>query len=293
MALLRFRKALDTASIPGDWTLVRLTLDWAACPLLLYAEGKPPQPDFHTDRDAWSAWYRTPPRAHHVVYWESDQLQSVGFDESQGLSTFHVQRFEAGWLLGERRGGRTTIYDKHGAVRSTIDLGDASEDLQTTPDGLIWVSYFDEGVFGASIGQQGLVCFNSAGEPVFKYAEFAEQADLPMICDCYAMNVDQTSAVWINYYTDFPLVRLRNFKLDQVWNSFGVLGKTFAVRGEQVIHLRQNQWVVSSLIGSLSSESIFVQAIDENEIAIRSADIAARGVSLAINTGDAVYTLLG
>jgi hypothetical protein len=292
MTLLRFRKALDATSIPGDWTLVRLTVDWAGCPLLLYAEGKPPQPDFHNDRDAWSAWYRTPPRAHHVVYQEADRLQSVALDESSGLSAFHVQRFQEGWLVGERRGGRTTIYDKRGAVRSTLDLGDASEDLQTTADGLIWVSYFDEGVFGCGIGQQGLVCFNSAGEPVFKYAEFAERSDLPMICDCYAMNVDQTGAVWINYYTDFPLVRLSNFKLEQVWNSFGVLGKTFAVRGEQVIHVRQDQLAIGSLIESLSSEPVFFQASDEHGITIRYADVAARGTTLAINTSNAVYTLL-
>jgi hypothetical protein len=208
MTLLRFRKALDVASIPGDWTLVRLALDWAGCPLLLYAEGKPPQPDFHTNRDAWSAWYRTPPRAHHVVYQEGDQLQSVAFDQSSGLSTFHIQRFEEGWLLGESRGGRTTIYDKRGAVRSTLDLGDASEDLQATPGGMIWVSYFDEGVFGKGIGRQGLVCFNSVGDPVFKYGEFAEQNALPMIADCYAMNVDRAGEVWINYYTDFPLGRV-------------------------------------------------------------------------------------
>jgi hypothetical protein len=292
MTSLRFGKALDIASIPSDWQLVRLTLDWAGCPLLLFVEGKPPQPDFHTDRDAWSAWCRTPPKAHHVVFQEAGQLQSLAFDQSQGLSTFHLQRFEEGWLLGERRGGKTKIYDKHGAVRATLDLGDASEDLQTTPDGLIWVSYFDEGVFGSGIGGQGLVCFNRVGDPAFKYAEFAEQNALPMIADCYAMNVDSTGAVWINYYTDFPLVRLSNFKLDQIWNEFGVLGKTFAVRGNELIHLREDRLATSSLIEPRAPEPIFMQAVDESGIAIRYADIAARGMSLAINTNNAVYTLL-
>lgn len=278
---------------------MRLTLDWAGRPLLLFVEGKPPQPDFHANNmDAWSTWYRTPPKAHHLVYQEADRLQSVAFDQSQGLSTFHVQRFKEGWLLGERRGGRTTIYDKGGAVCSTLDLGDASEDLQTTPDGLIWVSYFDEGVFGRGIGREGLVCFNSGGDPVFNYARFAEESALPMIDDCYAMNVDPTGAVWINYYTDFPLVRLSNFKLDQAWNAFGVLGNTFAVRGHQVIHVREHQLATSSLIEPLpSTEATSARAADENGNAIvptsqRHANVAARGASLAINTGDAVYTML-
>ncbi len=157
---------------------------------------------------------------------------------------------------------------------------------------MIWVSYFDEGVFGKGIGRQGLVCFNSVGDPVFKYGEFAEQNALPMIADCYGMNVDQTGEVWINYYTDFPLVRLCNFKLEQVWNAFGVLGKAFAVRENELIHAHKEELAISGLIDPLAPEPILVQATDENEIAIRYADIAARGQSLAINTGDAVYTLL-
>ncbi len=295
MTSLRFRRAFDTASIPSDWTPLRLTVDWTGQPLMLFVEGKPPQPDFHNNVDAWSLWYRRPPKAHHVLYQEAGRLQTVTFDQSQGLSTFHVQRFEEGWLLGERRGGKTTIYDKRGAVRSTLDLGDASEDLQTTQDGQIWVSYFDEGVFGGGIGRQGLVCFDSAGQPVFKYAEFAEQNALPMICDCYAMNVDHTGAVWINYYTDFPLVRLSSFRLEQVWNQFGVLGKTFAVRGDQLIHVWQDHLAINSLAGPLSSEPILMRAEDESGSSITPtkqgyADVAARAGSFVVNIGDCVYS---
>lgn len=72
------------------------------------------------------------------------------------------------------------MYDAQGNTRFELNLGDASEDLQTTPQGLIWVSYFDEGVYGGSIGRQGLVCFDNAGTPLFKYADFAEQNELPM-----------------------------------------------------------------------------------------------------------------
>ena len=166
---------------------------------MLFVEGKPEQPDFYGDPYALSNWYRTPPKAHHLVYWEAGQLRSIQFEESQGVSTFHIQPFEGGWLLGERRGGLTKVYDAHGALRFTLDLGDASEDVQTTPDGRIWVSYFDEGVFGNGVGRQGLICFDSAGRVLFQYADFAEQNALPTIADCYAINVDPTGAVWVNY----------------------------------------------------------------------------------------------
>lgn len=294
MTPLRFRRRFDLAEIPSDWELVRLTLDWVGNPLLLFVEGKPPHPDFHTNVEAWSRSYRTPAKAHHLVHWDEGKLRSVAFDRSQDPSTFHVQPFEGGWLLGQSRGGQTTAYDAHGGVRFTVDLGDASEDLQTTPDGLIWVSYFDEGVFGGGIGRQGLVCFDAGGTPLFKYADFAEQNALPRICDCYAMNVDGKGAVYINYYTDFPLVCLRNFKTERLWLEFGVLGDTFAVCSDDVIYVQNKQLTIRTLLSSSQSTPSVIRAEGENGDLLvpttqRYANIAARGASLIINTGQAVY----
>ncbi len=133
MEFAHFRKIFDLVDIPSDWKLVRLSLDWSGRPLLLFVEGKPPEPDFHHDMEAWSCWYRTQPKAHHVVYSEANKLHSVAFDRSQGLSTFHIQPFESGWLLGDSRGGQATIYDAHGAVRLSLDLGDASETIRPRP----------------------------------------------------------------------------------------------------------------------------------------------------------------
>ena len=138
MGLPHFSKVFDLVGIPNDWNLVSLSADWSGRPLLLFVEGKPPKPDFHRDMEAWSRWYRTPPKAHHVVYEEAGQLRSVAFDHSQGISTFHVQRFESGWLLGESRGGHASFHDARGASRSRVELGDAIESIQTTADGRIW-----------------------------------------------------------------------------------------------------------------------------------------------------------
>jgi len=295
MSLPHFSRVFDLVSIPSDWELKRLSADWSGRPLLLFEEGKPPQPDMHRDREAWSRWYRTPPKAHHVVYQEAGQLRSVAFDQSQGISTFHVQRFENGWLLGESRGGRASLHNASGALRSTVELGDAIESIQTTTDGRIWVSYFDEGVFGSGIGRQGLVCFDSSGKDVFKYADFAEQNALPMISDCYALNVDATGDVWINYYTDFPLVRLREYKLEKVWLNFGVLGDAFAIRGDEIIYMAKGQVSSSSVASEPRGEPLSEVPKDDTGIELaastqRYADTAGRGSAFIINTGEAVYS---
>lgn len=295
MGLPHFSKVFDLVGIPNDWKLVSLSADWSGRPLLLFVEGKPAQPDFYLDTQAWSRWYQTPPKAHHVVYEDAGRLQSVAFDQSQGISTFHVQRFESGWLLGESRGGRASLHDQRGALRSAVEIGDAIESIQTTTDGRIWVSYFDEGVFGNGIGRQGLVCFDSSGKNLFKYADFAEQNHLPMICDCYALNVDMRGDVWLNYYTDFPLVRLHNHKLERAWPKFGVLGNAFAIRGDEIIHMAKDQFSAVSVATEPRSEPLYAAPRDDsgNELAVspqRGANTAGRGSAFIINTGDAIYS---
>jgi hypothetical protein len=291
MTSLRFRKLIDLNELPKDWTLVRLALDWSGRPLLLMAEGKPEHPELSNDMEAFTRWYRTPPKAHHMIYWTGNAQKALCFEQSQRLSTFHVQPFGDGWLLGDRRGGLATVHDAHGYIRGSFDLGDASEDLQTTPDGQIWVSYFDEGVFGSGIGSQGLVCFDKTGLPVFRYGEFAEKNGLPMICDCYAMNVAPEGDVWINYYTDFPMVHLRDHALVRVWPEFGVMGNGFAIREGTGFSVRNLQFVSRNL-DSLEIEVI--DALDENgsrltPLSMAHIGMAARGSHMIINTGSAVF----
>ena len=71
----------------------------------------------------------------------------------------------------------------------------------------------------------------------FKYSDLSDQHALPMISDCYAVNVDQISVVWINYFTDFPMVRLRGFEVERVRLDFRILDNTFAVRDSVVVYL--------------------------------------------------------
>jgi hypothetical protein len=174
------------------------------------------------------------PNRHHLIYWDGAANARVAFDNPQGLlTTSRIQRFGDGWLIVEGRGGLARIFDKHQNLIRTIDLGDAIKHVGTTADGHIWVGYFDEGVYGGGIGQQGLVCFDSAGAPAFRYAEFARKHELPFIDDCYSLNVVGTS-VYVSYYSDFPLVWLTNFQLQRVWRDFGA-NKAIAIRSDQFV----------------------------------------------------------
>jgi hypothetical protein len=134
MASRVFRKRFEFSDAPENWRPVNAALDWSGSPLLLMVEGKGDSPSFRTDPEAWSRWYRTPPKTHHVIYWDDETMETLRLEGSQGISSFHIQRFQDGWLLGERRGGRALVYDRHGRLLRTLDLGDASEDLQTTQD---------------------------------------------------------------------------------------------------------------------------------------------------------------
>ena len=100
-----------------------------------------------------------------------------------------------------------------GMRRREFLLGDGIEDVQTTADGRIWVSYFDEGVFGnfgwgepggpAPIGSSGLVRWLSDRRSTGPQSSARPRRD----ADCYALNV-ASDAVWACYYTEFPLVRI-------------------------------------------------------------------------------------
>jgi|SRR5579859_3801204 len=222
------------SSLPATWELCSVSVDWHGEPLLLFQEGRPPRPTYAAGTDAFFQWTKTPPNRHHLIYWDGATTGQVTVDNPHGLlTTSGVQRFGDGWLIVEGRGGLARVFDKHHNLTRSIDLGDAIKHVNTTPDGHIWVGYFDEGVYGGGIGQQGLVCFDSAGTSTFSYAEFARQHELPFIDDCYSLNVMGPS-VYASYYSDFPLVWISDFQLQHVWRDFGA-NKAIAVRSDHFV----------------------------------------------------------
>lgn len=121
-----------------------------------------------------------------------------------------AQPLEENWLLVSARTDEeegylrnATLFDVQGNLLKRFEFDDAIQDVQTTKDSDIWVSYFDESMIS------GLRCFDKEGVQTFDYADFVFQTGrkVPFIDDCYALNVTSESTN-IYYYSDFPLVSL-------------------------------------------------------------------------------------
>ncbi|ORT88797.1 hypothetical protein B7G54_01030 [Burkholderia puraquae] len=111
------------------------------------------------------------------------------------------------------------LYRRDGTPCGEILLGDGIESVQATGTGEIWTSYFDEGVFGnfgwgSPVGASGLVAWNRHGE---RLHAFSPPEGLGPIDDCYALNVSGDRDIWLYYYSEFALVRLRNRQTVASW----------------------------------------------------------------------------
>ncbi len=113
------------------------------------------------------------------------------------------------------------VFDsENGLLLSEFTLGDGIEDVQTTENHAIWVSYFDEGVYGnygwdEPIGSSGLNCFNDRGDLQYAYRP---PRRLEHIDDCYALNITSDAGTWFYYYSEYVLVHLRRCEYHAHWD---------------------------------------------------------------------------
>ena len=216
--------------LPPGVRVVSVSIDWDGEPLILCDEGKPPQPARDAGMQKTVEWLNAPPTAFRLFHVNRGELTEVRWRNQTGTPFLGmVQRFGSLWLTSFG-----VVLDDSGNTKQTIDLDSGIESLQTTPDGHIWVSYFDEGVYSnLKVAPSGLACFDPKGEVVFRFDTFADEHKLPQIDDCYTLNVDG-ERVWLCYYSDFPLVCIKNFKLERVWEEFGAT-KALAVRAESFL----------------------------------------------------------
>lgn len=97
------------------------------------------------------------------------------------------------------------IIDLAGHLLHSFHGGESIQEIAVGSEG-IWISYFDEGVFGSGISTEGLVLFDKTGQLLFRYhSDLVEQ---PGIADCYAICTGSASTAWLFPYTDFPLVEV-------------------------------------------------------------------------------------
>jgi hypothetical protein len=186
------------------------------------------------------------PQTYRVIGLLESQVVLDVLIEGELFNIHHVQPLEDELLLvcgrswyknanDSEKNGR--VYTLDGLFAREILLGDGIESVQTTSRGVIWTSYFDEGIFGNygwnnPIGASGLVAWNAMGEKLY---EFQASDGLDSICDCYALNVASDEDVWLYYYTEFPLVHLHRNQIKSVWNMPLRGSHAFAISGNHAL----------------------------------------------------------
>ncbi|USK32582.1 hypothetical protein LIT25_18550 [Bacillus sp. F19] len=175
-----------------------------------------------------------------IYHFNNEEIQK--YTISTIKSFHHIQRLYDSWLLADARAEdekvqNATIFDDYGTSIISFHLGDGIENLQVSENGDIWVGYFDEGVYGDTVGGSGLSCFNSNGEQVFDFSDFSlGKKDIPIIDDCYALNVVSNDDIYCYYYSDFPLLNLKNMRDYRVFNELIIQGsKAFAVWRDHIL----------------------------------------------------------
>jgi len=157
------------------------------------------------------------------------RLQPLPGGEVLLVGTRSARREDGSYDLNGR------VFGPDGDLRREFLLGDGIEDVQATSDGHMWVSYFDEGIFGnfgwgepggpEPIGAPGLIKWRPDGTIAWTYEP---PTGLDYIADCYALNVAR-DAVWACYYTEFPLVRIASDGSIADWRTPITAARSLAV----------------------------------------------------------------
>ena len=172
-------------------------------------------------------------RDYRVVALDREQIVFDLWIRGVYFVVHHVQPLGEDVLVVDSRcrGGdhNGRVYDREGRYQRALLLGDGIEDMQVTASGVIWTSFFDEGTSGDGIGSPGLLAWDQSGQQIY---EFEPDYGLDYICDCYALNAASETDVWFYYYTEFPLVHLRNLRIERFWEPPVKSSDAFAVSGD-------------------------------------------------------------
>ena len=186
------------------------------------------------------------------------------------------------WLLVRGRAAGKSDKNAHvhgpeGKHIRSFHAGDAIAEVQTTENSNVWVSYFDQGVFGDTpLGKEGLVCLDDEGRVVFRFNDLAIAEEIPDIADCYALNVCSDRETWLYYYTEFPLVQIVDGNIAKIWTDIGSRGsKAFAVA----------EWQILFAGGYHKAEKLFLVDLDDPTNAIECVPVDLDGKALEPFTG--------
>lgn len=231
-------RLLDFGGQLGDRHLITVAVGPSFDPVLLSLEQ---EPDYRrsTAHGSFPKHRAGSPNRYRVHYPADEQWCFL--DLPPTTENYHaVQPLRDGrWLLVRGRADRSDhnahLFEADGTPGLKFHAGDGIADVQATERGRVWVSYFDEGVFGDDpLSQSGLACFDGDGRPVFRLGDLPDPV-LKSMADCYALNVCSDRETWLYFYTDFPLVRLLDGKVAGSWRMPVAGSHGFAVDRERVL----------------------------------------------------------
>lgn len=124
------------------------------------------------------------------------------------------------------------ILSPDGLPSHSFAAGDGIEHVRCAPDGSIWIGYFDEGIFGGTLGAGGIVRFNEKGQPLWAYND-EKRGGKSFIDDCYAMTL-AGNELWTCFYSDFPIARIADGK-ETSWRNSVSGAKALAIDGATVL----------------------------------------------------------
>lgn len=188
-----------------------------------------------------------------IIYLDKNNVNISKFNLNVDIDVESVrcmQRIGERWLLiFNYEDDNAVIYNSDGSEHCKFYAGEGIQDCQVDVNEDIWVSYCDEGVFGeCRIGVNGIVAFDSTGKLIFNnYDQYVERFNVPPIDDCYAMNVIDGD-VWLYYYSEFPLVQMKDKNFHMLWNEINLIreiwSESFAVAQDKVVFITQDKKLV-------------------------------------------------
>jgi hypothetical protein len=171
------------------------------------------------------------------------------------------------------------VYDGDGSVRSEFLVGDGIEDVQVTPDGHLWVSYFDEGIFGNELASSGVREFDASGQTLWA---FNPPEGFDRIDDCYALNAAAADHVYAYYYSSFPIVQIGSGHKTRGWHTDVSGARALAVDGDRVLLFggyagERTRAVIGALEGHVLTDARILPTSVSGPDALESIRIVGRG----------------
>lgn len=177
------------------------------------------------------------------------------------------------------------IMNAKGTPVRLINFGKGVNNLVVDLYDRIWFIYGDEGIFDDNsdnklnnFSENGVICFDKEGQLIFKdFADLALAGQIPLINDCYAINYDQSSTIWICYYSDLgqSLVRINaNFSLSYLGEIEGVIPDALCITSQKIWKISKDGMIDST--DRLDKKIVHYAAADRDQQKIEAELVIAR-----------------